>query len=201
MTSLRVTARLDRPSVGLVDHPFLLDAPVSWAAAQAAIRDGEQLPPITGEHVPDFDLPFARWDEGGTWGWMVSQADLTVEAWTAVEIRRKPATAEMARFTRESRHHSGLGPHKARDVIVSAAWVTRAVWEAEVTDRDRLEALLALVTHLGAHAGIGYGHVASWEIGPGTPNGWRHRPMPDPAGRVQGIRAPYWHHSRKVAAA
>lgn len=198
MTSLRVTAKLDRPSIGLVEHPFMLDGPVAWAAAQDALRSGVELPPITRAEAPDLDLPFERWEQSGVWGWRVSAAELTVEAYTAVEIRRKPATGEMARFTREARHHAGLGPYKARDTTVSAAWVTRAVWEVECTDRGRLLDLLDMVTHLGAHAAIGYGHVAGWEVASGTPGGWSARPMPDTHPHL-AVRAPYWHHSRRVA--
>lgn len=200
MTSLRITAVLDRPSIGLVEHPIMLDGPVAWAVAQLSIRDGVALPPITREHAPDLDLPFERWELGGTWGWKVSKADLMVESYTSVEIRRKPATAEFARFTSERKHHLGLGPYKARDTTVSAAWVTKATWEAEVTDRARLEECLAVITHLGAHAAIGYGHIASWRVENGAGE-WSDRPMPHDQGVVQGIRAPYWHHSRKVAAA
>lgn len=201
MTSLRITAVLDRPSIGLVEHPVLLDGPIAWAVAQLNLRDGIPMPPITRQHAPDLELPFETWEQQRIWGWKTSRAHLTVESYTAVEIRRKPATAEFARFTTEKKHHSGLGPYKARDTTVSAAWVTQAVWEAEVTDRQRLEECLTVVTHLGAHAAIGYGHVARWEIAEGVEGAWRDRPMPDPRGTLQGIRAPHWHHTRKVRAA
>lgn len=198
MTSLRITAVLDRPSIGLVEHPLILDGPVAWAVAQLNMRDQIPMEPLTREHAPDLDLPFERWEKDGTWGWKVSQATLTVDSYTAIEIRRKPATAEFARFTTEKKHHSGLGPHKARDTTVSAAWVSQAVWDAEVTDRARLDECLNVITHLGAHAAIGYGHVASWTVQDVSPGGWEFRPMPSTTGRVMGVRPPYWHHTRKA---
>lgn len=199
MSSVHVTAHLDRPSVGLIERPFLLDGPVAWAVAELAKRDGIALPPATREHVPDLDLPFERWEQAGTWGWKVSRGRPAVEAYTAVEIRRKPATAEMARFTTEKKHHLGLGPHKARDTTVAAAWVTRIEWDAETTDETRLADLLSTVTHLGGHAAIGYGHVTKWQIEPGTPGAWADRPMPD-TDPHEAVRAPYWHHSRRLHA-
>jgi len=197
-TPLVVTAHLDTPAVGVVEAPVMLDAPLSWAAAVLAQRDGSALPSMTRDMVMDMDLPLVRWEEHGTWGWCTSQAAVHVRSWTAVELRRKPATGPMARFTQDRRHHTGLGPHKARDTTVAAVLVDTMTWHVLATDRTRLESLLSVVTHVGKHANIGHGHVTRWVVQDDpNPDGWRDRPMPTP-GATGAFRAPYWHPSRKV---
>lgn len=199
-TPLVVTATLDTPAVGLIERPVMLDGPLTWAAAQDAHARGLPLPPLTHEHAPDMDLPLDWWEQAGTWGWCTSQATLDVTSYTATELRRKPATGPMARYTRDRHHHTGLGPYKARDTLVAAAWVRTATWHVLATDPARLEHLLSLVTHLGRHANIGHGHVASWTIAPDPdPDAWRDRPMPTP-GVVGAWRAPYWHPTRRMVA-
>lgn len=199
MIPLVVTAHFDTLSVGLVEQPLMLDGPLAWAAAMAAHTAGTPIPPITREHAPDLDLPLARWEEHGTWGWCTSQAALAVAAHTAIAVRRKPATAAMARYTTDSHHHAALGPYKARDTTVPAAWVHSATWRIVATDTDRLHNLLALITHIGRHRNLGHGHVVRWTTAPGgDPDGWRDRPMPGPGQPRRGYRPPYHHATRQM---
>ena len=57
MIDLQVTAYLDTPVIGTLSP---LDAPLSYAAYQRAVRDGKPLPPMTDEYVTDFPLPLSR---------------------------------------------------------------------------------------------------------------------------------------------
>lgn len=198
MGELMVTAHLDTPSVGLLEHPVMLDGPLAWAYFQQRAATGEDLPPITDEYAADATLPLETWEQGGTWGWCVSRAHLDITAYGAFELRRKPATGPMSRYTTEREHHSGLGPQKARNVTLASAWVSTASWNLLCTDRGRLEGLLGAITHLGQHASRDMGRIAEWEVSPGIPNGWRDRPLPEPGSPVQAYRPPYWHASRKV---
>lgn len=195
---VRITARLDAQSVGLDRGELILDGPLSWAWFQR--RGSARLAP--GQPVLDADLPLARWHEGGAWGWCVSRCIPAVAALAALEIRRKPNMTANATYTKERRFHPGLGPHKARDVIKAAAWVTSCTWHAVTTSVDDLHDLLMDVTHLGAHAAAGLGHVADWSIVPhDDPQAWRNRPMPDEAGAMQRTRPPYWHTEGRVPCA
>lgn len=198
-TPLVVTATLDTPSVGLIERPVMLDGPLAWAAAMAARAGGHPIDPITPDRAPDLALPLARWEQAGTWGWCTSQASLDVTAYTATEIRRRPATGPMTRYTGERKHHTGLGPYKARDVTVAAAWVRSATWHVRATRRDALEDLLALITHLGKHSNIGHGHVAAWHVEPDpVPDAWRDRPLPVIGAPRQAYRPPYHHPTRQI---
>lgn len=198
MDALVVEATLDTPTVGVVEKDFMLDGPLSWAAAMAAHARGEQIEPITNDFAPDFDLPLQKWHEGGTWGWCTSRGIYEPASYTTIEIRRRPATGEMSRFTVERSHHAALGPYKARDTTVPAAWIREIKWYVLCTDRDALTELLGTVTHLGRHAAIGLGHVTSWRVTPcGNRDAWRERPMPGGA-QPRAFRAPYWHATRKV---
>lgn len=176
----------------------MLDGPLAWAAWQEAQRLGLDCPPATPDYCHDFDLPLARWQQAGTWGWCTSQATVDVVSHSGTELRRRPPTAQMARYTTAAKHHAALGPYKARDTIITTEWVTTATWCVLATDQSRLETLLAQVTHLGTHRAIGHGHIASWRIEPGTDlDAWRDRPMPTPD-IAAAHRAPYWHPSRRI---
>ncbi|GAB3191859.1 hypothetical protein [Nesterenkonia suensis] len=198
---LRITAHLATPAVGLLEHPAPLDGPLAWAYFQDAMARRLPMEPLTAEHAPDADLPLGIWEQYGTWGWRVSSAHIpVVGAHDALQIRRKPATIPMGRYARDREHHSGLGPHKARDSVISATHLATVSWDAEVTEASRLEQLLGLITHLGGHPSRDMGRVDTWEVTDGPPGGWKERPMPHPEGTWQGIRAPYWHPTRKAPA-
>lgn len=198
MTPVVITAYPDEPLIDIDRHPVMLDGPLSWAAAMRMHHRGEPCPPLTREHVPDLELPLARWHIEPTWGWCCSAATYETAARTATQLRRKPATAPMARYTTEKRHHLALGPHKARDTTVPATWARSLTWHANTTNQPLLEELLNLITHIGRNHAAGYGRIARWEVHPGTDeNAWRNRPLPDPQGKPQGVRAPYHHPTRR----
>ena len=75
MIDLQVTAWLDTPVIGTLSP---LDAPLSYAAYQRAVRDGKPLPPMTDEYVTDFPLPLSRWEREGVWGWCTSDAIVSI---------------------------------------------------------------------------------------------------------------------------
>lgn len=197
MTSLTITARLSTPVIGLDRWDSMLDGPLSWAWVQREKASSRQVPPITDRLAPDFPLPLERWQEGDVWGWKVSSAALDVAAWTGVQIRRKPAVDAMARYTQDRKHHAGLGPYKARDATLGAVLARTATWQAEVTDESDLTDLLGHITNLAQRHRNDFGHVTHWTVEPGPRDGWKARPMPHPDGEIMGIRAPYWHHTRK----
>lgn len=195
---LRVAAVIDGHLLGYDRWPALLDAPLSWAAWRDDITHGRPPAPLTATYAHDFPLPLDRWEQSGTWGWCTSRPVVDVLGQTAVQVRRKPAIEAMAQYGKERKHHAALGPTKARDTTISAQLVGTVTWQARVTDRDELERLLRMITHLGGRHRNGYGTVREWRLDPGTPDGWRDRPMPSPGGRPQGVRAPYWHPARRV---
>lgn len=190
-----ITAHLDTPVIGEVG---LLDGPLSWAAWQQAEADGEEVPPISDEHCPDFDLGLHTWQEGGYWGWRVSRPYTDPVHHTATEIRRRPPTGPMAIYTQAREHHNGLGPLKARNVTLGATWHTTIHWHAHIEDEARVRQLLGHITHLGARHRNGHGHVVRWEITDGPRDGWEHRPLPHPDGTLQRVRAPYWHPTERT---
>ena len=192
---LTVTADLSTPLIGVDRSPMMLDAPLSWAYAERARSRGEKLPPLTTASAADFPLPLDRWQEAGTWGWCTSAGEMEIAAHVAAQIRRKPATHAMARYTSDRAHHAGLGPTKARDTTLAAVLATHITWQVLATDRADLEDLLALVTNLGGRHRNDFGHVSRWVIEPGLdPEAWRDRPMPP----VAAARAPYWHPARRI---
>lgn len=193
---LTVTATLDTATSGVEGEPLMLDGPLAWAYAVTAPPGS--LPPITSSHAEDMPLPLARWERHSTWGWCVSRAHWTQITHSQTEVRRKPSDQQFARFTRDGRNHHGLGPHKARDTVVPVALIPTIWWDLDCTDETELRRLLHSVTHLGAHRAIGLGHVARWDIQPGTEGAWEDRPMPAP-GLTGRYRPPYWHHTREVA--
>lgn len=197
-----VVAHLTTPVVNLDTHPPHLDAPVSWGAYQAhrAMHGVDALPLMTDETAVDFALPLASWDSGGVWGWACSRAHYTPVGYTTLAMRRRPAVDEMARLTSDKKHHLSAGPMKARDTPLPATLVDTVTWYA-LADPEPLRALLGRVWSLGRLGRHGHGRIARWEVSEHDDrDAWADRVMPSPNGRLQGIRAPYHHQSRKVPA-
>lgn len=183
---LRVTAHLDTATTGIVGQPFMLDGPLAWAEAVTG-----DYPPLTRDHAPEIPLPLVMWEEDGEWGWCTSRALYDVASHSALEVRRKPADAELSRFTRERKNHHALGPHKAKDAIIPTALIPKIWWDIECADEEWLRRLLDQITHLGGHRARGLGHVTQWETAPGEPGAWKDRPYNKPT------RPPYWHPERR----
>src|SRR5690606_10071565 len=126
---LRIVAHIAEPIAGWDTHRGHLDGPLSWGAFQAwqATHGRHTLPPPGPDSVVDFALPLATWTRpappaahprtlnhaGDVWGWACSAADYTPAAHTKVEVRRRPAAAEMARWATDRKHHVSTGPLKA----------------------------------------------------------------------------------------
>lgn len=202
MTPVVVRATFDAACIGIDEGPVMLDGPLAWAYAQRALAARKQLPPMLPDYAPDFPLPLATFGDtdGPDWVWRTSQAAFDVVGRTTVEVRRKPETRAMARYTKATSHHAGLGPMKARDTKLPASLVRSATWHVVTTDRADLEDLLAHITHIGARHRNGFGKVKTWRVTEDTDvDAWMDRPMPDPDGVAEyGVRAPYWHHTRKT---
>ena len=195
MTVLTVVAHLSTPIIGVDRCALMLDAPLSWAWMSRAKGRGERIPPITQTYAPDFPLPLARCDEYDPWIWCSSAGVLDVAAWTGVQVRRKPAVQEMARFSPDRRHHVGLGPYKARDTTLAAVLARSITWEIDCIDQADMEDLLGHVTNLGGRHRNNFGRVERWDISTSRAiEGWRARPMPPD----EAARAPYWHPSRRA---
>ena len=192
---ITITAHLDTPVIGQLGP---LDGPLAWAAWQQAVAAGEQVEPITDDHAPDFDLPLNRWEKGDYWGWRVSAPQCDTAHYSTAESRRKPALNAMALYSKVKNHHSASGPMKANNVILPATHHQAVTWYADTTDRERLEGMLAIITHLGARHRNGHGHITRWEITDGPTDGWSQRPMPADNGKLMRVRAPYWHHTEQT---
>ncbi|MDK8242557.1 hypothetical protein [Corynebacterium coyleae] len=190
-----ITAYLDTPVIGEVG---MLDGPLSWAAWQQAVADGQEFPPMSDDYCHDFELGLHTWQRGDHWGWCTSRPYTDPVHHTAVEIRRRPPTGPMAIYTQAKEHHHGLGPLKARNVTLAATWHPTIYWHAEIVDETRVQQLLSHITHLGARHRNGHGHITRWGITAGPKDGWQDRPMPNPNGRPMRTRAPYWHPTERT---
>ncbi|GAA2182468.1 hypothetical protein GCM10009785_21900 [Brooklawnia cerclae] len=190
---MAITAFLTSAVVGL-ERGVILDGPLSYTWAALAAASGRPLPPIRDDFVAPIPMPFRRWEMGGTWGWCCSKGTEHILKWTAVEVRRKPATDAMAIFTDLAKHHAGLGPTKARNTTLSARIATTIRWDALVTDQAELHRLLAATTNISARHRNGFGQVVKWLVEPShDTDGWRRRPLPAPGGEMLPVRPPYWH--------
>lgn len=215
---VRVTARLAEPVINIDGHPAHLDGPASWGAylAYTDVHGYHSLPPMTDDTAVDFDLPLARWtapapggahpaaraaDPGMVWGWACSAAHYDAAGYTTAAVRRRPATDEAARYTRDAKWHLAAGPLKARDTPHSATLTRQITWWA-LADPEPLQRLLDRVHGLGRHTRHGHGRVLSWQVArdPAARTRWRDRTWPDPdgTGPIAAIRAPYHHPTRRM---
>lgn len=208
-----VTAVLAAPVAGLASAPCHLDGPASFGAL-LAWQDGHGLAslPAIGDAPADFALPLAMWTApapdgahpsaltaaGLAWGWACSRALYDDGGRQVLRVRKKPATDAAARYCAAARWDIGAGPLKARDTPRDTVLTRQVTWHA-LADRDALAALLARVHGIGALTRQGNGTVLSWQVVPGgSRDAWRDRVMPQAGGLPAGIRAPYWHPSRRM---
>lgn len=221
MIPVRVEARLAEPVIGADTNPLHLDGPLSQAgyAAHLDQHGHGHLPPMTPDFCVDFTLPLASWtapapDSGVhdlaraahpdlVWGWACSAADYTPAGATIVQVRRRPATDIMARYTGDRTHHLSAGPLKARDVPQPATLVEAVTWWALTPDPGRLQAMLARVPGIGRMPRHGNGRVHQWTVteDPLAAQRWRWRTWPQTGGLPAGVRAPYHHPTRRMPCA
>lgn len=216
---LRVTVRLDEPLVADLHRPLHLDGALAWCAYLEWVEAaGHRPPPIRRHESPlDFEVGLATWTappsveqidgralgaDGMAWGHACAPFTPVPRVHTAAATRRRPPTEQMARYTRDRRHHLGAGPYKARDSVHPAAWVGDITWHA-LGDPDRVAHLLTRLTHVGRLGRHGYGRVQRIEVIAGSDRDrWRTgRTMPTPGGQEDTIRAPHWHPTRRMPCA
>jgi CRISPR type IV-associated protein Csf3 len=173
--------------------------------------------------VKDLDLPLAKWsvpfagacdprlrDESGrVWGWCASAVHADWSISTTVEVRKRTAFDDMARWSRAPDVDVSAGRFKAHDLRLPARVARRLEWYA-VGDPAQIQRVLTEhITAVGRKVGHGNGRVLRWRVDDWahdwsvTRNGRLSRPMPEGyvRGPVQrrGVRALYWHPSRQIA--
>lgn len=143
------------------------------------------------------------------WGWCASAADES--AWLGrgvTEVRKKPALAEMGRYTDAKRAHLGSGPMKAYDLAIPTVLALEVTWYAH-GDPDRVRRLLtSYIPAIGKKRNLGHGTVRAWAVEPcDEDRSVMHEGKPTrrlPLGAVEGpqghggIRPPYYHHTRQI---
>lgn len=214
---MRVRAVLAEPVVTFGDE-IMLDGPLAKGAYMAWVREHghHSLPPMTRDHATDFDLPLATWTapvpegadvhplalngEGLLWGWCCSRAQVEWLFDTRVEVRKKPAMAEMIARTEAKDFSVSVGTTKAKDLVFPAKVAWEISWYA-LGDRERVAELLGQVPGIGKLCHHGNGYVERWIVEPMGPlerDRWMDRPMPAEGGRLVSIRAPNHHRTRRV---
>jgi CRISPR type IV-associated protein Csf3 len=214
MIPLRVRAYVPQ-QVCLPGEGIMLD---SLLMAAVAFRD--RLPPPSvaiAEHgeLPQLDIPLAKSQCERIY--LCSQARPELhEHETRYKNRRFPVW-EAARFTEMTRVDTGAGAQKSYRVPYSTGFVNGGVieWYA-IGDPKNVRVLLALITHVGRHRGVGLGLVERWEVErmrdpwPGFPvvrDGVPLRSLPYswPGLRVEEcaiayrpLLPPYWDREREV---
>lgn len=212
MIPLRVRAHV--PQQVTLRDGLMLDAVLM---AAVAIRD--RLPPpsvAVAEYgrLPELEIPLARSTCGRIY--LCSQARCSLHQHETRYKNRRFPVWEAARFTDMTRVDTGAGPQKSYRVPYSTGFVVGGVleWYA-VGDLEGIRALLALVSHVGRHRGVGQGRVERWEVEPVEPwpgfpvvrDGAPLRPLPWawPGVRVEEctighecLTPPYWDHARRV---
>ncbi len=156
-------------------------------------------------------LSCAPGDDHRLWGWCASAADDS--AWLArgaLEIRKKPALGAMGRYTGDRSANLGAGHMKAYDLRIPTVTALEIEWFA-LGEVDYVRHLLVEhVPSIGKKRNLGAGRVSEWIVEHvDVDRSVLHEGRPTrrlPAGAAEGrpghggIRPPYYHHTRAVAA-
>jgi len=220
---MRITARMANSVVTTdgISHIDGILAAAAFGRLPRDERDALPLPQHTARPI-DVDVPLARWacaapagasaalldDDGLVWGWCGSSMHAR---WTAEEtraVRRRPPMDAYARYTDGGTENIAAGPRKAVDIALPARLAESIEWYA-LGDIDAVRDLLGDVHHLGRVRNHGSGEVLEWTVEPIDDDRscvWQGRPVralptswPGVRGHVRlaGLRAPYWHPSRR----
>lgn len=236
---MRITAHLAEP-IGYLDDLLHIDAALAYGAYHDLnLATRKTIAPIQTTDWPvDLRLPLSTWwadhdpayhgsvdtrflkrrrtgthgTEPQLWGWCASAADDT--AWlgrSKCEVRKKPALAEMGRYTEAKSHHLGTGHMKAYDLAIPTVLAHEVTWFAHGDPIHVRHLLSTYVPAIGKKRNIGNGTVSEWLVEPCEEdrsvilNGRAMRRLP--SGTAEGtqrhgtIRPPYyWTAGRAVMA-
>ena len=195
---LRVTATLSAPLAGPTPYVHL-DALLAWAAIHIAPHPAAHrpfAPTSASRDITDVPIPVAR-DESGVWCcsalWVPDDTPRGQVAWS-----QRP-TVEHMHLLAAKQVAVTHGPTRARREHLTV-WAAATMTAHLVGHPDWIPRLLDHIPSVGKKRSQGYGVVRAWRVEPaGEPDAWRgwggmvRRPLPDPAGRMMGIRPPYWY--------
>jgi hypothetical protein len=164
MTPLRVTAHLGS-HITLRSGMLGLDSLLIKAACR---RDGlpnhETAREMNGGDLPDVPIPIALEPCGRFY-----LASIAVAAWDVKEMRfkNKRSPKQFVSNLTRVKTIAGTGAGKDLRIPYETGWVRgdRLEWSC-MGDADAIRALLATVTHVGAHRGAGSGKVLRWLVEP-----------------------------------
>lgn len=231
LVPVRVLAVMAEP-IAYLDDGLHLDGLLQWAAwMDLDERTRRRIPPVSSADFPvDLRMPVARWAcraqdpehhpklgqrkaPDVLWGWQCSAAYPIGEVRRGKsEIRKRPATDEMAQWTSDGSVDLGAGTLKAYDLPLPTVYVREVEWFAVGAPEWIRDALRRHVPAVGKKRGLGFGTVAQWCVEPIDEDwsivraGRLARRMPVGAvdlGAIEGgmisrraIRPPYHHRSR-----
>lgn len=195
---LRIEAHLCAPLAG--PQPWVhLDAVLEFAAGHATGAPSfrrERAPTSADTDLVEIPLPLAR--EGSVW--------CCSALWPAHEVGRgatywhmRPAL-EHAHLLRPRQVAISGGPTKGHRRRLPLTPTRHLVGHC-IGDPGQIGWLLGHIGSVGKKRSQGYGVVDRWEVeeDPAATAAWRvldgraRRPLPDPAGLLQGVRPPYWY--------
>lgn len=163
---------------GILAYQFMREKLGAEEFALHAHRDDQQEP------VEGLPLAVERW--GDWWWYQCSTPIYRSHAEVTRHLHRRFDAGSAERYWnnqgKSGKVMTGAGPYKnARLSLLQH--VTPAVRWAVVGDKPEIERLLALVTHIGARCGSGYGRVRNWEVEEAETLAEdlarQHRPLPE----------------------
>lgn len=216
---LRVVAHLRAPIAMLPHDGLPLDGILEYAAFQLGWPPVLQypgfLPRLTDRDPANFVLPVKRsghkcdpdWFWCASWACFPGGFELDRTHWNRRFDGCDPELTEFLNFGgRRGAVGVGSGRYKSYHMPMCLIVAPRVEWYC-MGAADGIAKLLREVTHLGHKRSQGYGELTRWEIHAMRQDwscrrdGLPTRPLPcregEAAGGLVGIRAPYWHPSRR----
>jgi len=195
MGPIKVTAHMRTGQIATTDMFLPLDSVLAFAWMRAhhpAKLDVE----FTPEDYIEPDLPLARRGRGDARYWACSFACGEPRGEEVVYWHKRfdeEFGTEYVDFQgRRGKVDIKAGHYKSYRTPLVVVLMPKVEWYA-VGDKDEVERLLALVTHLGKKRSQGYGRVQKWTVESWSEDLSHLRAIPDPDGDYEmGIRPPYW---------
>lgn len=171
MIPLKVTARLAGP-VCMPERQVGLDG---LLAAAVCVRDGI-APALTSADLVDVEIPVQR--SGCGRYYLSSVGEYEPEAYALRYLNKRSPVEQFQTIGSHAIKRVDItsGVNKSYRIPLETVYLVDdlVTWWC-VGDRDAIERLLPLITHLGKKRSVGLGRVASWAVGP--TDGWPGFPV------------------------
>lgn len=165
MTPLKITAHLRSGFSASFDWSISIDGIIAYQS-QLEKLGWEQFTEnqSTGQLKPVDDLPIAKEEFNGDWWYQVSRPFFDCKMVHTQHLHRRFNIQEAENHvTKIGKIETTKGAYKNARLAIQLFVTDKVIWYVN-GDKERIDRLLQMVTHIGGKRGSGHGAISHWTI-------------------------------------